>query len=1065
MPALRTSAVKSEFMRYPPRMNAIRTAVLLVGAVAGRSDAAERAPTFNRDIRPILSQHCFACHGPDVAARKANLRLDRAEDASAPRDGSPAIVKGDSAASELIRRVRAHDGDETMPPPEFKKPLSAEQIATLERWIRDGAEYESHWAFEPLPRVVAVPPVRDSAWPRNDFDRFVLARLEQESLSPSQPADATTLLRRVSLDLTGIPPTPEEMAAFVADPSDAAYRAAVDRLLASPRYGERFAQMWLDLARYADSYGYQSDQLSTLWPWRDFVVEALNENLPYDQFIAWQLAGDLLPDATPRQRLATAFNRLHRLTNEGGTIHEEFRIEGVADRVNTFGAAMLGLTTECARCHDHKYDPFSTREYYSLFSLFQNIEEEGTYLSTHLTPTPSLLLPTSAQEGLLEKAEANVATAREDLARAWREEEESFERWLDLPARELLMPERVLAVDFEKVENGVAHGAQWRIQLHGSAIVPSASGSAVKLDGETAPNFEGEILGQEMGEAHAPFSIAFVLELPASYGDESRVIVQRSGGTDVGYHGFDVMLDGGKPLARMFRQWPGNALAIRGRERLPLGQPFHFACTYDGSGTAAGFALYIDGKRIAADIVHDRLWKATEAGGGFSNGFAFGARFRDRGLDGALLDDVVGYRRALSGVEVAQLVDGATLRAALAGPRVHAAELREYFGAVVSEKIRAAAAALGLRLAERTAIENGVFELPVMEEAAARPAFVLARGAYDAPDPARPVTPAIPAALGFATAFDRPDRLGLARWLTHPEHPLTARVMVNRLVALCFGRGLSATLENFGLQGEMPSHPELLDWLARDFVAHGFDMKHVLRTIVTSATYRQASARPANDSDPENVRLARGPSKRLSAEMLRDSALFAAGLLVETRGGPPVAPYQPANYWTESNSMSPGYQQSVAPDLWRRSLYTVWKRTAPMPNLTLFDAPSREACTPRRLPTNTPLQALVLLNDVQFVEAARVLAAQAIAEAEGDTNRIAAMFRRLACRDAAPDELEVLVALARSERERFAKTPDDAAKLIATGEAAAAGLDPVEHATMTAVAQTILNLDSFITAR
>lgn len=1029
--------------------------------------AAPIGTDYNRDVRPILAQHCFPCHGPDAAARQAELRLDDFESATAPRYGGAAVVPRELDASAMVNRIRSEDPDEAMPPPDFKKPLTAGQIETLERWIGEGARYDAHWSFQPLPREVAVPAVGDDSWPTNELDRFVLARLEAEGLRPSPDAHPATLLRRVAIDLTGIPPTPEETRAFLADPSPAAYEREVDRLLASPRYGERLAQLWLDLARYADSYGYQSDQLSTFWPWRDFVVDAFRDNLPYDEFVTWQIAGDLLEHPTRTQRLATAFHRLHRLTNEGGTIHEEFRVEGVADRVNTFGAAFLGITTECARCHDHKFDPLPMREYYSLFAQFQNIEEEGTYLWSHLTPTPSVLLPDEDRAHALADAREAVEAARAALSRAREEAAPAFRIWLATPDADRSPPERVVDVDFERVENGIAIGAAGAIDLHGLSLVDGERGRAVRLDGETAPTFDPALLDPALGEAHVPFTIAFSLELPERYGDESRVIVQRSGGTDVGYHGFDLILDAGRPLARIFRWWPGNAIAIRGVERLPSGRRFHLACGYDGSGTASGFSLFVDGAPVTCEIVHDRLWKSTEAGGAFSIGVAFGARFRDRGLPDAILDDVVAFRRALAPLEIARLVDHTAPSRALAARDDHESELRTWFETAFSDPVKAAAATLRARVAERVATENPILEVAVMEESAPRPAHVLARGAYDAPELASTVEPATIAALGLREAFVPRNRLGLARWLTHPDHPLTSRVFVNRLFAHVFGRGLVPTLEDFGAQGAMPSHPELLDWLARDFVAHGFDVKRTMRMLVTSRTYRQASSRTESSGrDPENVRLSRGPAKRLDAETLRDAALFAAGLLDETRGGPPVSPYQPANHWTESNSMSPAYRQSTGKDLWRRSLYTVRKRTAPMPNLSLFDSPSREACTPRRLQTNTPLQALVVWNDVQFVEAARVLAARVAKEVVDDAGRIAAMHWRLAGREIDAHDARVLLDLLVDQRRRFSATPEGAGELIAIGESPTdPSLDPIEHAALTVVAQAILASDAFLTAR
>ncbi len=1049
--------------------------IVLVGVIAHTGLAADATVDFNRDVRPILAQHCFPCHGPDEGKRRGGLRLDLEQSAGMElKSGHRAIVQKDVSASELVKRIRAADADERMPPAEAKKPLAESDIATLVRWIEAGGRYDEHWAFKELPAEVPIPEVANSNGSENPIDRFVVAHLQHEGMKPSPEASRETLLRRVSLDLDGIPPTPEEVAAFRGDASENAYEKVVDRLLASPRFGEKLAQGWLDVARYADSYGYQSDQLSSFWPWRDFVVRSFNENLPYDQFLTWQLAGDLLPSPTRDQRLATAFSRLHRMTNEGGTIHEEFRVEGVVDRVNTFGTAFLGLTIECARCHDHKFDPITTQDYYGLFAQFQNIEEEGTYLDSGIIPTPSLLLPTPEQEAQRNAAMAKVATARAALDEAMRSSRPTLSDWIQSRPGDAKIEDRgcVARVDFESIDNGVAASSPATLagmNLGGSKVVDGADafrGKALLLNGEDGASFDPSKLAPEIGEVFVPFTLGFELKIPASLGDSSRVIVCRSGGTDVGYHGFDLMLDDGAVAARIYRHWPGNAIAVKTKARLPRDRFVHLACSFDGMGSAAGFAIYFDGERMPVDVIHDKAWKTTEPGNGWSGGVAFGARFRDRGLAGAVIDDVVAYDRALAPIEVKNLVDPTAIEKALHAPLQDAMELRGYFTAVVSEPIRTAAANVRSALKEQVAIENGIQEIAVMEESATKPAFVLSRGRYDQKDAARPVAAAAPAHLGLPSALEPKNRLGLAKWLCAPNHPLTARVAVNRLWAQCFGKGLVPTLENFGMQGEMPAHPELLDWLARDFVRHGYDVKHVLKTIVMSRTYRQSSARSPNDRDPENRLFARGPSKRLPGEALRDSALYAAGLLHERLGGPPVSPYQPANFWTESNSMSPGYSESVAPDVWRRSLYTVWKRTSPMPNMTLFDAPSREVCVARRSSTNTPLQALVLLNDVQFVEACRVLAEKAMKASDATPARIADCFVRLCARAPDADELATLEDLVARQYEFFAADLPAAKSFLSIGKAARdESLDPALHAAFTAAAQAIMNSDLFITER
>lgn len=1026
--------------------------------------ATNAAIDFGRDIRPILSNHCFPCHGPDDAARRAELRLDRFESATQSRENTSVIVPHQPERSNLMTRITAHDADEQMPPPEFEKPLSSGQIETLRAWIASGANYTAHWAFEKLPNQVEPPRAASLATDASPIDHFVRAQLERAGIEPSPPAADATLMRRLALDLTGMPPDAADRDALLAgQPLDVA--AYVERLLASPRYGERMAQWWLDIARYADSYGYQSDQLNTLWPWRDFVVRAFDQNLPFDRFLTWQIAGDLIPEANTESRLATAFNRLHRMTNEGGSIHEEFRVEGVADRVNTLGAAFLGLTLECARCHDHKFDPVSQRDYYSLAGYFHDIDEEGTYEASHLVPSPSLLLSTEEQQRKLEEAQAKVVAARAELVtrRAY-----ASERLSRIPAKydpSAPIPDLVLAVDFERNEGGKALGRDGKglIEVGSAALEVGPRGTSVRLDGDDPVVFDPELIDGGLGDRHVPFTIAFALELPATTPREAVVLACRSGGTDAGYHGLDLVLVDHHLEARLFRVWPGNARSIRSISELPLGRFVDIAWSYDGSDRADGLKLYVDGSPLPCEVTHDTMHKSSEPAGPFGGPFQFGARFRDRGTKDARLDDVHVFARALSPLEIATLAG----RAQPTGPSPE--ELAAWYCSAIDEECRSSSRAMSAAVRRLIEIEGPIAEVPVMRESnRQRPIHSLRRGRYDDPDRAQTLERGVPTALGPQPESNSNDRLALATWLTQKDHPLTARVLVNRLWALLFGRGLVTTLEDLGSQGDWPSHPELLDWLARDFVDHGFDVQRTIRQIVLSQTYQQASrVRPdLATRDPENRLLARGPAKRLSAEMLRDSVLAASGLLVDRVGGPPVSPYQPANFWTESNSMSPAYQQSEGDGLYRRSLYTVWKRTAPMPNMTLFDAPSREACVVRRPRTNTPLQALVLLNDVQFVEACRVLATRACRERATTEERIEFMIRALTNVSGQPIVRSELLALHDSELARFTRDADATQALLLVGAKNVDESIPApELAACTVVAQALLNLDATIVAR
>ncbi|HLK58067.1 MAG TPA: DUF1549 domain-containing protein, partial [Chthonomonadaceae bacterium] len=912
---------------------------------------------YNRDIRPILAENCFPCHGPDKNKRVANLRLDQRDEAMARGVLSP----GQPQKSRLVTRIFATDDAQRMPPPSAHRQLTAEQKAILRTWIAQGAAYEPHWAFAPLPQQTEVPRVQHTDWPKNLIDRFILVRLEAEHLAPSPPASRMDWLRRVTLDLTGLPPTPAETDAFLADRSARAEERVVDHLLASPRYGERMALPWLDVARYADSYGYQSDQLCPTWPYRDWVVQAFNANMPYDHFLTEQLAGDLLPNATQDQRLATAFNRLHRMTNEGGSVPEEWRMEGVADRVRTFGTAFLGLTLECARCHDHKFDPIAQKDYYAFSAFFNSIDEYGLYDRADIVPSPTLLLPTPEQARQLTKARETVSEQEKlgELTRAfgW----DGFWKWLAQSPKPLL-PDQTGQFDFERFDGAalpnLVPGATRKGERSDEVpLVEGHTGKAALFDGENNVQFPD--LGRF--SRPTPFTIALWLR-DDRQAEGAAVVFQACDGTDAGPHGYDLLIEEGRLTARMFRHWPGNAIAVATKDAVPKDAWTHVAVTYDGSSRASGLKIYVNGRLAPSDIVRDHMVKGTG-----EHTLVLGQRFRDRGFKGGRIDDLAIFTRDITPLEVAQLYDGHSLADALAHPQNHQDALYAYYLSAIDTQARQATAELEKARASVVQAEDPQYEIAVMEEMPQpRTAYILARGRYDAPKAEQNrVGRTLPASLPAFPPSAPHDRLGLAEWLTRPDHPLTARVEVNRLWALLFGKGLVETQEDFGIQGHQPTHPELLDWLARDLIRSGWDVKAMLKQIALSATYRQASALTPERSrrDPQNLLLARGPSRRLSAEEVRDLALFAAGLLDERQGGPPVSPYQPGDLWRESNSMSPGYHQSVGGDLYRRSLYTVWKRTAPMPNMTVFDAGSREVCIARRQATNTPLQALVLLND------------------------------------------------------------------------------------------------------
>lgn len=1027
-------------------------------------DGADRVD-YNFEIRPLLADRCLVCHGPDQNKRKARLRLDLPESAFA----KGVIVPGKPEASPVVQRITAADSHKRMPPAKSNLSLSRDETALIRRWIAEGAEYKPHWAFQPLAEIVAVPAVADSHWPAGPLDRFVLARLERSRLSPAAPAPKEVWLRRVTFDLTGLPPTPAEADDFIADTTPEAFEKVVERLLASPRFGERLALEWLDVARYADSFGYHTDSDSHVWPWRDWVIEAFNQNLPFDQFVTWQLAGDMLGGGGKEgvnPRLATAFCRLNRMTNEGGSIPEEFRNEYVSDRVHTFGTAFLGLTLECSRCHDHKYDPVTMKDYYSLGAFFNSIDEWGVYENSRYRPTPTLLLPTPDQERSVAALRKEIQSREARVHEKEKEREQAFQAWL---TRSDILPEIPDLVGHYPLDElgekdqlkNLADEKNPGDTSPSNALAPGKFGLALRFTGDDAARFPKAPASLE--RTH-PFAVAFWLQTPELL--KEGVVFHRQSGHDTGFHGTELAFDEGRLCLALVRFWPGNAMAVRTRETLPLKEWVHVAVTYDSSGVAAGMRIYLNGQPALVDVVRDNLFKNTE-GGGSASGLQFGARERSTGFKGGLLDDLHVFSRALAPVEVAHLYDGQSLGLALA--RKDEAALRRFYFAAIDAETRKASEELRQARERLFATQSEVFEIVTMKELPEpRAAYLLTRGAYDAAKD-KPVGRETPAVLPPFPPGTPRNRLGLARWLTDPRHPLTARVAVNRYWQLFFGSGIVATTENFGSQGALPTHPELLDWLARDFIDSGWNVKRLCKQIVLSSTYRQRSAAPLEqrDRDPDNMLLARGPSRRLSAEMLRDAALAASGLLVERLGGPPTKPYQPPGLWKGQNPFLPEYVQDKGAGLYRRSLYTFWRRTSPPPNMLAFDAPSREVCVVRRQTTSTPLQPFVLLNDPQFVEAAGALGERFLrGKVPKLEERLAFAFRLAATRTPTDRELRLLVGLYREQLELFRRNPAAAQNLLKSGErTAAAGIDPIELAAAAATASAILNLDASLTIR
>ncbi len=998
--------------------------LIALPTLAAEADALLATVEFNRDIRPILSDNCYACHGPDESKRVSGLRLD-------------AKPGADFELSKIVARVR-HQNDALRMPPAYsgKARLSDRQIDLLERWIEQGAAYEGHWAFIP-PRKAELELDDPRGWARNAIDRFVLTRLQAESLEPSPLASKEKVIRRVTLDITGIPPTLDEIDAFLADDSPAAYERVVDRLLASPRYGERMAIRWLDAARYADTNGYQTDAARDMYRWRDWVIEAFNANMPFDRFTIEQLAGDLLPNPTMEQVIATGFNRNHRANSEGGIVPEEYRVEYIVDRVETTATVWMGLTLGCTRCHDHKYDPFTQKEFYQLSAYFNSIPERGRVFKYGNTP-PMIPAPTREQQAELERLEAKIAAAEQKLEAARRQHPLNRR---GLPAGADWYPDRDLALHVSLDDGGTSG------KVGGGRSFDGTKG--VEAGEEPNPNYDDRFTIAAWIYAEDPNG-AIVAKTDPDADDQGN-----------GFGGWGLYLIDGKLKLLMVQRWLDDSLRVATKQRIPLNQWHHVAVSYDASRFATGVQFYVDGRPVELDVDLDSINQDTKgktpirigAGGGIGKAFT------------GKIDEVRIYTDVLSRAQIAVLATPEPVaHIAEHGPRGRAQHDKltwAYQSKLGPPELIAARKALEDLREQREALTRSFPTVMVMEETPEpRVTHRLDRGVYDAP--AEVVERAVPAILPPLPEGVPNNRLGFARWLVSDEHPLTSRVAVNRVWQMFFGRGLVKTVEDFGSQGEWPTQPEVLDWLAVDLRESGWNLKRLVKTIVTSSTYRQSSAAEETllARDPDNALLARGPRVRLPAEMVRDQALALSGLLVEKVGGPSVRPYQPEGLWKEMNSQR--YDQDHGDKLYRRSLYTFWKRSAPPPFMMNFDSAGREACVVQQTRTNTPLQALNLMNDVTYVEAARKLAERMLREGAGDP--IGFAFRSATARLPSPDERAVLGASLDHYRERYAAAPDEAIALLSEGESKRdESLDAAEHAAHTAVASLILNMDEVVT--
>lgn len=1186
----------------------------LVAPQPGAERPRDEAPTrlvppdelvrYGRDVRPILSDKCFQCHGQDQGKRAANLRLDRAEDATAAREHGAAVVPGSPTSSVLWQRLTTDDIDRRMPPVDaHKPPLTSHELDVIERWIAQGAVYEPHWAFAP-PARVEPPAVVDTAWPSTPIDAFVLARLEREGIAPSPDAERSTLARRAFLDITGLPPTPAELDTFLADDRTDAFERLVERLLHDEpyvsRYAERMATPWLDQARYADTSGIHTDAGRQMWAWRDWVLRAFHDGMAFDRFITEQLAGDLLPSATREQIVASGFNRNHVTTDEGGAIAEEYLVEYAVDRVATTGSVFLGLTLGCARCHDHKFDPISQRDFYGLIAFFNSIEEPGLYSQLpdpNRAFEPFIEVPSADQERQLAERTARREALQRELDEAAPEEavervsfvnavraasgvrlepvtvvraastggatltvrddgsvfasgtnpdQDVHELTLHTDATDLRLLQLEVLPDPDLPNGRVGRAFNGNGVLSGIVVVATSSADPTRsvtvplawawadfeqengdfgvvnaLRPDTADGWAVDAHNRTDGRlawflAQEPFGFAGGTEVQVRLHYRSIYAQHTFGRVRLGIGAFDPAAFDMLPVAatawHLVGPFPADsgelafttAFGPEAETTLDRGKNFGFGnqswrpvpefrddrlngdlaggtnVSYVAKelfvpstrkvdarlGSDDGFKLFLDGVEIAANRTDRGLARDQDA-----VEFELPAgrhlltlKVANSGGEAGFFWRTIRPERELRGELLTALVDTAAQDAHLAQ------RFERAWRTAFSTAYRDGVAKITALDRELEQLRAEVPRTMVMKERPMpRETFVLMRGLYDKPDPQQRVERAVPAALGTWPEGVPRDRVGLARWLTSPQNPLVARVFVNRIWDQIFGTGLVKTTEDFGLQGEYPSHPELLDWLAVDFVEHGYDVKRLIATILNSRVYRQSARVRADvrERDPDNRWLAYFPRKRLSAEAIRDQALYVADLLVERVGGPSVRPYQPEGLWQEvamPASNTRAYQRGDGDELWRRSLYTYWKRAAPPPTLLALDAPTRESCTVKRTTTNTPLQALALWNDEQFVEAARGLAQRTLAEADDDVVRIETMFRR--CTGNAPSvrQAAALSDALRDFRARYGAAPADAEALLAVGVLPRAeGRDPAELAAWTMLASALLNLDATIT--
>lgn len=1002
--------------------------VFLLGFTVALQSAYAGKLQFDRDIRPILSDKCFACHGPDPAVRQADLRLDTKEGAFSAPSGYPIIVPGEPENSELVLRITHEDIDQRMPPQISNRQPTQEQIDTLIQWIAEGAEWEEHWVYN-LPERVAPPPVKDTTWVRNPIDAFILGRLEAEDLTPSPEADKRTLIRRLHFDLTGLLPTPVEVEHFLRDETPDAYQSLVNSLLSEPQYGERMAMYWLDLVRYADTSGYHADENVSIWPYRDYVIQAFNDNMPFDQFTVENLAGDLLPNTTATQKIASGYNRLNQTTSEGGAQAKEYLAIYAADRVRTTASVWLGATLGCAQCHDHKFDPYTAEDFYSFAAFFADVEGPGVYPGRSKWE-PTVMLPTPAQKSVLQDIDDELAKLQQVFKASSPGLEAEQREWEN---EVLSLLDATETTDFAWIDDAQANGGR-------------TEGTWEFVGKNEAPVFSKRLSRRQTA---APEQI-----VQHSFRSANRTFTLAEGDRLFAY----VWLDPESPPETLMLQWNDgtwNHRAFWGEDKINFGEIGSDTPAHKSMGPLPGTAEWV---RLEVDPAVVGLEP-----GSVLNGMAF-AQF-----GGTTYWDLAGIATT-RGSAVKHTHTEQVIAAIQVDPSVRTTSQREQ---IAAEYRRITPALDGIRnqianlQKQKTDLEAEIpFSLTTVSTLP-RTTRVLPRGNW-MDDSGEIVEPMIPAFLGDLNIKNRrPNRLELARWIVSEENPLTARAFVNRLWALYFGTGLSRVLDDLGAQGEPPIHPELLDWLAVEFMESGWNVKHIVKLIVTSSTYRQSSKsnEVLDERDPYNRLLARQSNWRLDAEVVRDNALLLSGLLVPKIGGPSVRPYQPVGYYSNLNFPKRVYVHDTGEDQYRRGLYTHWQRTFLHPSMMAFDAPSRQECTAERATSNTPMQALTLLNDPSYVEAARVFAARIIQEGgESVADRINWAYQSALSRLPESKELEIVTNLYEKHRAEYTANLEAANALVLTGEASVTeGVEPDELAAWTSVARVILNLHETIT--